>query len=145
MFIKTDVSTYPIDVQNYLWPCMWDGYTVMACQLLYIFRTSMETWLLVSIDVYDVCGWENTWRPKGILCHLIIILMQSSLRALNVLKGFQVCSPVYFWVNCYHYYTVCISRVSKQNNWNCKYFVLNKFNKNFNSVSATLLHQGSRN
>ena len=71
------------------WLCVWDGCTIIFCHLLHIYPGNTGTLfplLMFSLWYMQTIGYIMTCRPCSFVCrlhHLIIIIMQTYLKALN--------------------------------------------------------------
>ena len=71
------------------WLCVWDGCTIIFCHLLHIYPGNTGTLfplLMFSLWYLQMIGYIMACRPCSFVCrlhHLIIIIMQTYLKALN--------------------------------------------------------------
>ena len=78
------------------WLCVWDGCTNIFCHLLHIYPGNTGTLfplLMFSLWYLQTIGYIMTCRPCSFVCrlhHLIIIIMQTYLKALNYYNACQV-------------------------------------------------------
>ena len=85
IIIKREVSTFPIVVIFLPWLCVWDGCTVIFSHLFHIYRQYRD--LVSIIDVQSVV-FANimAYMLCSSVCklhHLVIVIMQTYLKALN--------------------------------------------------------------
>ena len=93
IIIKSEVSTFPI-VVIFFHGCVWDGCTTIFCHLLHIylgntgtlFQLFVFSLLMFSLSYLQTIGYIMACRSCSFVCrlhHLIIIIIQTHLKALN--------------------------------------------------------------
>ena len=89
------------------WLCVWDGCTIIFCHLLHIYPGKTGTlfpFLMFSLWYLQTIGYIMACRSCSFVCrlhHLIIIIMQTYLKALNYSNACQV------------YAAECVSKIKK--------------------------------
>ena len=91
IIMKSEVSTFPIVVIFHIFPwlCVWDGCNIIFCHLLHLYPGKTGTlfpFLMFSLWFLQTSVYIMACRSCSFVCrlhHLIIIIMQTYLKALN--------------------------------------------------------------
>ena len=98
-------STNLIHYHIFLWLCAWDVSYIIVCQLLHIHSRKtgiLLSLLLCSLWWVKIFGYVLACRSCSFVCtlhHLIILIVQTYLRTLNL------------WNTCQIYFVECVSKI----------------------------------
>ena len=96
IIIKSEVSTFSHCYHIFPWLCVWDVCYIIFCYLLHIHSgktANLFKLLLCSLWWLQIIGYILSWRSYSFVCtlhHLIIIIVQTYLKTLNLYNACQI-------------------------------------------------------
>ena len=110
----------PYPLSYFPWLCAWDACYIIFCHLLHI-----HTWktgilfslLLCGLWWAQIIGYVLAWRSCSFVCtlhHLIIIIVRTYLKTLNLQYVWYILSSVWVWLSTFsqlsnvHYMGLCV-------------------------------------